>query len=56
MTIVQAPSTGFAAIADAVEPALLVADYAPAVTGVLNEHGFNLLWIGVGSIVGAICI
>jgi hypothetical protein len=56
MTIIQAPSDGFAAIADAVDPALLVADYHPAVGGVLNQHGFNLLWIGLATIVGAVFI
>lgn len=53
MTIVQGPSDGFAAIADAIDPTLLVADYHPAVAGVLNQHGFNLLWIGLVTIVGA---
>lgn len=56
MTIVQPPSQGFAAIADAVEPALLAADYHPAVGGVLNQHGFNLLWIGLATIIGAVFI
>jgi hypothetical protein len=56
MTIVQAPSEGFAAIADAVAPALLVAEYHPAVGGVLNQHGFNLLWIGLATVVGAVFI
>lgn len=56
MTILQAPSEGFAAIADAVDPALLVADYHPAVGGVLNQHGFNLLWIGLATLVGAVFI
>lgn len=56
MTIIQAPSEGFAAIADAVDPALLVGDYHPAVGGVLNQHGFNLLWIGLATIVGAVFI
>ena len=56
MTILQAPSEGFAAIADAVDPALLVAEYHPAVGGVLNQHGFNLLWIGLATIVGAVFI
>lgn len=56
MTIIQAPSEGFAAIADAIDPALLVADYHPAVGGALNQHGFNLLWIGLATIVGAVFI
>ncbi len=53
MTIIQAPSQGFAAIADAVDPALLMAEYHPAVGGVLNQHGFNLLWIGLATVIGA---
>lgn len=56
LTIAQAPSGGFAAIADAVDPALLVADYHPAVGGVLNQHGFNLLWIGLATVIGAVFI
>jgi hypothetical protein len=56
MTIIQAPSEGFAAIADAVDGALLVADYHPAVGAVLNQHGFNLLWIGLATIIGAVFI
>ena len=56
MTIAQPPSQGFAAIADAVDPAVLAADYHPAVSGVLNQHGFNLLWIGLATIVGAVFI
>ncbi|MBM1222434.1 hypothetical protein JQU17_18845 [Ponticoccus sp. SC2-23] len=56
MTILQPPSEAFAAIADAVDPAVLVADYHPAVAGVINQHGFNLLWIGLATIVGAVFI
>lgn len=56
MTITQAPSQALAAIADAIDPALLVADYQPAVAGVLNQHGFNLLWFGLATIIGATLI
>lgn len=56
MTIIQAPSQGFAGIADAVDPALLMADYHPAVAAVLNQHGFNLLWFGLATIIGALLI
>lgn len=44
---------GFQAIADAVDPALLHADYHPAVGGILNQHGWNLLWGGVVTLIGA---
>ena len=49
-------SGGFAAIADAVDPATLAAEYAPAVGGVLNQHGWNLAWFGVATVVGAVFI
>ncbi len=47
---------GFAAIADAVDPALLEADYHPAVNGILDQHGWNLLWGGLATIIGAFFI
>ncbi len=49
-------SGGFAAIADAVDPALLEAQYHGAVAGILNQHGWNLLWGGVVTIIGSIFI
>ena len=50
------PSGGFAAIADAVDPATLTSDYAPAVGGILNQHGWNLGWFGIATIIGAIFV
>ncbi|MEM7429148.1 MAG: hypothetical protein AAF441_23940 [Pseudomonadota bacterium] len=47
---------GFQAIADAMEPAALAADYHPAVGGILNQHGWNLGWFGVATTIGAILI
>ncbi|MEM9619937.1 MAG: hypothetical protein AAF936_18435 [Pseudomonadota bacterium] len=49
-------SGGFAAIADAVDPEALAADYHPAVNGILDQHGWNLLWGGFATVVGAIFI
>ena len=46
-------SGGFQAIADAVAPETLAHDYAPAVGGILNQHGWNLLWFGIATLVGA---
>ena len=46
-------SGGFAAIADAVYSAALAADYHPAVGRILNQHGWNLLWFGVATVIGA---
>lgn len=56
MTIVQAPSDGFAAIADAVDPAHIAHAYHPAIEAVLNQHGFNLLWFGLVTLAGAVFI
>ena len=52
MTIASAPSDGFANIADAVDRTLIAADYHSAVGGILNQHGWNLLWFGVATIIG----
>ena len=49
-------TAGFQAIADAVDPETLVDDYPPAVGGVLNQHGWNLAWFGLATIVGAVFI
>ncbi len=49
-------TAGFQAIADAVEPGLLVHDYHEAVGGILNQHGWNLGWFGLATIVGAFFI
>lgn len=56
MTIVQDPSSGFAMIADATDPELLAQSYHPAVAGVLNQHGWNLLWFGLVTLIGAVFI
>lgn len=56
MVLISDASAGFSAIADAVDPATLTADYAPAVGGVLNQHGWNLGWFGIATIIGAIFI
>ena len=49
-------TAGFQAIADAIEPSLLVNDYHQAVGGILNQHGWNLGWFGLATIVGAVFI
>ena len=47
-------SGGFAAVADAINPVQLAMDYHPAVGGILNQHGWNLSWFGILTLVGAI--
>jgi len=49
-------SGGFSAIADAVEPSSLTMDYAPAVGGILNQHGWNLAWFGIATVIGGLFI
>ena len=45
-----------AGIADKVDPATLEADYPPASGAVIGQHGFNLLWIGVVTLISAFFI
>ncbi len=42
------------AIADAVEPSLLAMEYPAAVGGILNQHGWNIGWFGIVTIIGAV--
>lgn len=45
-----------AAIADATDPASHVMDYTGAAGAVINQHGFNLLWIGAVTTICAVFI
>ena len=45
-----------AAVADAVDPALLTGPYHEAAGALINQHGFNLFWIGLTTFVCAIFI
>ena len=56
IVITQDAAGAVAAIADAVEPTLVAGDYHPAVGAVLNQHGYNLLWIGAFTVVGGVMI
>ena len=49
-------SEGFAAIAAGVSPDAVRADYHPAVSAILNQHGWNLLWFGIVTTVGGVMI
>ncbi|MEM6451821.1 MAG: hypothetical protein AAF703_16085 [Cyanobacteria bacterium P01_D01_bin.105] len=50
LTISGDTATAAAGIADAVDPATLSMDYPDAVGAIINQHGFNLLWVGVVTI------
>ena len=56
MTISQGAPNAIAGIADAVDPTLLVGPYHEAAGALINQHGFNLLWIGVFTTVGGVLI
>lgn len=56
VVISQDTGGAVAAVADAVDPALLAGDYHPAMGAIINQHGFNLLWIGTFTLIGAIFI
>lgn len=56
MTMAGDTPGAVAAIADAVDPALLSGPYHEAVGAVVNQHGFNLLWIGMTTTICAIFI
>lgn len=56
MVLISDASDGFAAIADAIDPEALAADYHPAVGGILNQHAWNLLWFGAATIIGGFFI
>ncbi len=56
MTISQETAGAVAGIADAVDPALIAGDFHPAVGAVVNQHGFNLLWIGAFTVIGGVFI
>lgn len=47
MTIGQNTADAIAGIADAVDPESLTMIYPDAAGAIVNQHGFNLLWVGV---------
>ncbi|WP_299478847.1 hypothetical protein [uncultured Roseibium sp.] len=50
------PQTAIGNIADAVDKATLVGEYPEPLSGILSQHGWNLGWFGVTTIVGAVFI
>lgn len=49
-------SSAIAGIADAVDPATIQMPYPDAVSAIIAQHGFNLLWIGIVTFVSAFFI
>ncbi len=56
MIISQDTPGAIAAVADAVDPALFTGPYHEAAGALIDQHGFNLLWIGLIGLISAIFI
>ena len=56
MIISQETPRAIAAVADAVDPVLLSGPYHEAAGALIERHGFNLLWIGLTTLISAIFI
>jgi hypothetical protein len=56
MTMSQETGAAFGAIADAVEPETLALVYPDAVGEVLKQHGWNLAWGGIVTMIGPVFI
>lgn len=56
MTITQPIAGKIGGIADAVDKATLAIAYPDAVGAILNQHGWNLLWVGAFTVVGGVFI
>ncbi|MEL7499150.1 MAG: hypothetical protein AAFN77_16200 [Planctomycetota bacterium] len=56
ITISKEAPQGVQGIADAVDPATLDVTYPDAAGALINQHGFNLAWIGVVTTVCAVFV
>lgn len=56
MTISQETSQAVAGIADAVDAKSLEMDYPDAAGAIINQHGFNLGWVGAVTTIAALFI
>lgn len=56
IVITSDPTAAVQAIADGVDPSLLTMTYPDAAGAILNQHGWNLAWFGITTIVGAVYI
>ncbi|MEM7287175.1 MAG: hypothetical protein AAF480_12545 [Actinomycetota bacterium] len=53
MTMARDTADAVGGIADAVEPAVLDIEYPDAVGAIVDQHGFNLFWIGAVTLICA---
>jgi len=56
VTISRNTPEAIAGVADAVDPLEVVGDYHAAAGALINQHGFNLLWIGLVTMICAVLI
>jgi len=56
LTLSADTAGGFQGIADAVDPAALEMAYHGAVGGIVNQHGWNLGWFGIATIIGGVLV
>ncbi len=56
LTITQVAPDSIAGISDAVDPAVFHETYHAATDALINQHGFNLLWIGIFTTIGGVLI
>ncbi|MEO0669859.1 MAG: hypothetical protein AAFZ99_18245 [Pseudomonadota bacterium] len=56
LTIAQVAPASVSGIADAVDPAVFHEPFHAAADALINQHGFNLLWIGAFTVVGGVFI
>jgi len=56
ITIYLDTSAAVSGIADVVKPELLKMDYHPAAGAIINQHGFNLGWVGLVTLLCGIWI
>ena len=56
MIIPADPQAAVTAILDGVDPARLAADYPAELSGILSQHGWNLGWFGIATVVGGVFI
>ncbi|MBX2883060.1 MAG: hypothetical protein KTR32_24115 [Granulosicoccus sp.] len=56
VTIARRAPDSVAGVADAVDPAEFIGSYHAATDALINQHGFNLFWIGLVTMVCAVLV
>ena len=56
LTLSGGTASAITSIANAVDPATLLIEYPDAVGAIVNQHGFNLLWGGIVTVIGGLLI